>query len=745
MSAPTLEVDLTGLPMPDELPPEGSCVSIERPEDGLAVLRLVPPHRPKLAVLDLPLMRDLARALAEVGGDTSLRGLVISGREPLSFAGGADVEAIKDLTDEGLALRVAQLGQAVFEQLARLGKTRGGRLFTVAAVGGPVPGGACELSLSCDRILLADHPSTRIGLPEVLLGILPGWGGCQRLPRRIGVPNAIQAILTGTLFDARRAKSKGIVDRVVAPEHLLEVAADVALGRKSCKRRSRGLAGLFVDRNPLFTSFAAYIAKKEVRARTHGHYPAPLQAIDITTRAPWTPIKTGLAREAKALSELSISPVCKSLVRVFFAREEAKKLGRLADGSPARTIERAGVVGAGVMGAAIAGVMAERGIRTRLSDMAREPLDAALQEHRRQVERKRKRRRYQRHQAEGALDRLSTGIGLEGLGRAQLVIEAVAERMDVKHAVFGELAKLVPEDAILATNTSSLSVDAMAAAVPNPERFVGIHFFNPVRKMPLVEIVRGEHTSDEVVAAASKLALDMGKTPVVCKDVAGFLVNRLLGPYLDEAVRLFEEGADPLVVDQLALDFGMPMGPFELLDEVGLDIAGHAALSLEEAYGERMTASRTLQPLVEAGELGKKTEFGIHAWARGKQRGKLVREALNARLAALSRPSVQPGEDEVRDRLILAMVNEAARALEEGVVTSATELDLASIFGMGFAPFRGGLLRYADTRGVAVIRDRLAQLADSPAIAERTGGRAKFTPAAEIERLARSGESFHPG
>ena len=705
---------------------------------------LDPPHRPKLAVLDLPLMRDLAAALEEVASDSKLRGLVVTGRDPLSFAGGADVDSIGELTDVAVARRVAELGQSVFEALARLGTERGGRLMTVAAVGGPVPGGAYELSLACDRIVLANDPRSRIGLPEVRLGILPGWGGCQRLPRRVGLVRALEAILQGTLFDARRAKSRGLVDRLAWPVDLVRIADDVAMGRAKCERRGRGLAGWFVDRNPLAAAIIERQSRKAVLAQTRGHYPAPLRALSLVVRAPRTRLAEGLRREAAALAELAVSPTCKHLVGLFQLSEEAKKLALLPDGERAPAVRRGGVIGAGVMGGAIAGLMAEKGMRARLSDIAREPLDAALHEHRGAVEKKRRRRRLQRHEAEAALDRLEVTQALDGFQRADLVIEAVAERMDVKRKVLGALVDQLRPEALIATNTSSLSVDAMAEGLPGPERVVGIHFFNPVRKMPLVEIVRGAHTSDAVVATACRFATDLGKTPVVVKDVAGFLVNRILGPYLDEAVRLFEEGADPVEVDRLAVAFGMPMGPFELLDEVGLDIAAHAALSLEEAYGERMTASRVLATLVEAGELGKKTEFGIYAWSHPKKgRRRLERGALNSRLQAMARPEVPPSERDVLDRLMLSMVNEAARCLEEEVVASPGELDLASVFGMGFAPFRGGLVRYADERGAAEVVARLRELAAAPVIANRPGGPAKFAPAALLVALAEGGGRFH--
>jgi 3-hydroxyacyl-CoA dehydrogenase/enoyl-CoA hydratase/3-hydroxybutyryl-CoA epimerase len=362
-----------------------------------------------------------------------------------------------------------------------------------------------------------------------------------------------------------------------------------------------------------------------------------------------------------------------------------------------------------------------------------------VNEHRAHVEKQRSRRRLEKHEAMHAIDRLEASTAPAGFARCELVIEAVAERLEVKRAVFRELAAAVRDDAILATNTSSLSVTAIAEGVPRPERVVGMHFFNPVRRMPLVEIVRGEATSDDIVARTARLALDLGKTPVVVKDVAGFLVNRLLGPYLDEALRLFEAGADPTSVDRALVAFGMPMGPFELLDEVGLDIAAHAADSLEAAYGERMTKSGSLAPLVEAGELGKKTGRGIFLYETAKK-GRAKRVGRNPRLARSPQVSGATGgatggaegpasalfPQDLVDRCVLAMVAEAARCLDEGVVAGPRELDLATVFGMGFAPFRGGLWRYAESRGTDEVRARLAELASAPGVGGRPGGRARF-------------------
>ncbi|MDF1798237.1 MAG: 3-hydroxyacyl-CoA dehydrogenase NAD-binding domain-containing protein [Planctomycetota bacterium] len=733
---------LEGVPLPPNAPEPGATVRYEHPEPGLVRLTLDPPHR-SMPVFDVPLLCDLSAAVDRVAAEGSVRGLVICGREPLTFAAGADLDAIAELDTPETIARYIAFGQNLFQRIHRLSKGGGGKLMVVAAVGGPVPGGACELSLACDRIVLVDHKKSRIGLPEVKLGIVPGWGGCARLPRRIGVPAALDIILNGKLVVAQKALKIGMVDRLTHPEYLQRVAADIAMGRERCKRKGRGRNAWLVDRNPIAAALIQRTAAKGVHKATGGHYPAPRVALELVIDAPRESLEGALASERRVNSTLAQSPITKALIGIYHMSEAAKKLAVGPDGEKVASISRGAVIGAGVMGGAVASLMAERGIETRLRDLSRDALDETVRSHEAELAKQRSRRRLSSSEANAAIDRLEVTTKAVGFGRCELVVEAVAEVLEVKHAVFRELAELMPADAILATNTSSLSVTEIAAGVPNPERVVGMHFFNPVRRMPLVEIVRGRHTSDEVVARVARLALDLGKTPVVVEDVPGFLVNRLLAPYLDEAVCLLEEGATPERVDRAMKAFGMPMGPFELLDEVGLDIAGHAGASMERGYGERMTANAFLAPLVANGDLGKKTGNGIYRYER-KRGGRPRSIGLNPRLpAASSTRAIAMTVPEITDRLILAMVNEGARAMSEGVMRSPRELDLATIFGMGFAPFRGGLLSYADDRGAAAIVARLAELASSPGVAERPGGAARFEPAARLVDLAETGGTFH--
>jgi len=707
----------TGLPLPEDAPAIGTCVGFARPEPGLVELTLDPPHRER-TMLDVPLWRDLEVALEGVSPDAGDRGLVLRGRDPLHFAYGADIDGIEAVTDPEVVRRLVRAVHGVLGRLEKLGKN----VHTVAAVGGPVPGGACELSLACRTILLADDPTTRIGLPETKLGIVPGWGGCHRAPRRLGVPAALQAILTGRLYDARRALKLGLADRKTPPEYLERVARDLAMGRLPAPRPRRRVLRWLVDKNPAVSALIERKARRDARARTRGRYPAIDTAISLVVQAPRTGAKDAADKEADAIARLATGPVCKHLVALFRSSEAAKKLVQDEGGDRTDAPTRGVVVGAGVMGGAIASLMAEKGLATRLADLSPAALDEALVAHQREVDRKRRRRRLAPHEANAALDRLDGTPRLDGIGRAEVAVEAVAERLSVKRAVLTEVAETLPPDALLATNTSSLSVTAIAEGLPRPDRVVGLHFFNPVRQMPLVEVVPGELTSPRSVRRACALALQLGKTPVVVKDVAGFLVNRVLGPYLDEALRLVAGGVAPGRLEELLLGFGMPMGPLRLLDEVGLDIADHAARSLFEAYGERMRPSNALGTDLEAGRLGRKAGFGFYHWSDPKH----PHLANDLSTLQTSGDLEDLGDDDIVDRCVLAMANEAARCLGEGVARSAAELDLAMVFGTGFAPFRGGVLRHLETVGLQRVGERLGALAEMPDGAARGEAAARF-------------------
>ncbi|TVP75801.1 MAG: hypothetical protein EA352_07260 [Gemmatimonadales bacterium] len=463
---------------------------------------------------------------------------------------------------------------------------------------------------------------------------------------------------------------------------------------------------------------------------TGGHYPAPLRILDVLGQSLGLPVGKALEVEAEAAGELISSRVSRSLIHVYHIREAARKPPVKAKPLPVSFV---GVVGAGVMGGGIAQLVAYNGMDVRMRDLEESAVAGGLRHARSLFDRAVEKRRMERLEAERAMDRISGGTTPGGFGRADLVVEAVAERLEVKRSVLAEVEGEVPETCLLATNTSTLSVDDMAEALERPESFLGLHFFNPVHKMPLVEIVRGRKTSDEAVATAHALARKLGKVPVVVGDGPGFLVNRILGPYLNEAGHLLAEGASVEDIDRAATDFGMPMGPLRLVDEVGIDIATHAGVVLHQAFGDRMEPAEPLVALGRSGRTGRKGGLGFYRYEDGREAG--VDPGLDELLGE-SRRSVRrelPVED-IRARLILAMMNEAARVLEEGIAGSAADVDLAMIMGTGFPPFRGGLLRFADELHPRVVVERMREY-------EATEG-PRFVPAPLLVRLGREDGRF---
>ena len=706
---------------------------IETPEAGIAHLVMDHPAR-KVNVLDAESLADLDQALTELSGIGGLRGVVLRSGKTGSFIAGADITAIGALTDRDQVLALIHRAHAAFNRLAAL------PCPTVAAIDGICLGGGTELALACDSRIASEEPHTQIGLPEVLLGIFPGFGGSQRLPRLIGLAAALDLILTGRALDARRAEKSGLIARAVPAAWLIEraherietLAARPVGGRRDAYR-PRGFAAWFVDRTPFGQAIALGRARTMTRARTGGHYPAPLAAIEVLERTLRLPLEAGLEIEASQVADLVVGPVCKNLVRIFELSERAKK-DPVADPAlkpaPVRTLLLAG---AGVMGGGIAELASRFGIEVRVRDVKPEPLTRALVTARSLIAERGRRRRGgadAAREANAQMARIQPTLELNGAGRADVAMEAVVEDMEIKRRVFAELDVRLPAGAVLATNTSSLSVDAMAQGLSHPERLCGFHFFNPVHRMPLVEVVRGKLTSDQTIVTAVALARRLGKTPLVVVDAPGFVVNRILMPYLSEAMVLLEEGYTLTGIDEAMRRFGMPMGPFEVLDEVGLDVAHKVGGVLSRAFPDRMTASASLEKLIAAGRLGRKSGLGFYRHA-GKQRRP---DPAVRRLLKLNRERSGASRELVTERMVLAMINEAARCLEEKVVADAGAIDLAMIFGAGFPPFRGGVLRHADTLGLAKVESRL--------IAFRAEKGERFAPSALLSRLAAEGSTF---
>ncbi|MBI4605521.1 MAG: enoyl-CoA hydratase/isomerase family protein [Planctomycetes bacterium] len=715
-------------------------------DDGDGILRLVfdlPGE--KVNKLTAAALEDLDRVLERLGREAALKALIVWGGKETSgtFIAGADIGEIRAVTNASEATEKARRGQAVLGRLASL------PAVTVAAIHGNCLGGGTELALACDLRIASLSPKTRIGLPEVQLGILPGFGGTQRLPRLVGIQRALPVILQGRALRPDEALKIGLVDAIAYPDLLRAEARQLANralsgGGKRWRpgRRQRPLVTRLLEGSGWGRALIRAQARKAIAKLTGGHYPAPCKALDSSIDGFGRSLEAGLELEADLVGELVASPVSKCLIDLFLSSEEARKGKR---GAPEAAVPprlacrhrgRIGVLGAGVMGGGITALCAQKGFRVRMKDIVPEALQTGLRKVHEVLQGQVKRRRMTRREAANVMAAISVATDYSGLEGASVVIEAVVESMDVKKKVLRDVEDAAPLEALLASNTSALSISELQSALARPERVVGLHFFNPVDRMPLVEVVRGRLTSEENLVRAETLARDLGKVPVRVEDGPGFLVNRLLAPYLNEAVRLFEEGYSPVAVDGAARRFGMPMGPFELLDEVGLDVAAKVAHILHEALGDRARPPDLLARLQgEASLLGKKSGKGfyIHGGRRLPWRRGPVPNPAALRLGGTGgRGFLEDDPDRWVARLVYPMVNEAARALDEKVVERPSLVDLAMVMGTGFAPFRGGPLRYADGLGADAIASFLEGL-----------GEPRHRPCDLLLRLAREKGRFY--
>ncbi len=631
-------------------------------------------------VLSEQVLEDFDAMLVEIAQGHP-RGLVIHSAKPGGFIAGADVKAFARLDDPQAAERFILRVHEIFQRLESMA------FPTVAMIHGYCLGGGLELALACDYRVARDDPGTRIGFPEVRLGIFPGFGGTVRALRALGPLQALPLMLSGRTLDGRRARRLGLVDEAV-PERQLRNVARLLIEQRRPPRRA-ALAARLPGLLPLRPAVAAFMAR-QLRARVNpAHYPAPFALLDHWRR------HGGNAHalydsEAREVSRLIVSDTAQQLIRVFLLQERLKGLAD-KDAFAPRHVH---VVGGGVMGGDIAAWCALRGLTVTLQDRTPELLGRAMGRAAKLFAKRLK----NRYQVQAALDRLTPDHRGLGVPRADVVIEAIFEDAEAKRALYAELEPRLREDAVLATNTSSIPLAELRQDLARPERLIGLHFFNPVAKMPLLEIVRDEHTDPEMLARGLAFARHIDKLPLPVSSTPGFLVNRVLMPYLLEAVRLLDEGVPAPVIDHAALDFGMPMGPIELADTVGLDICLSVARELAPLHDEPLPGR--LEQQVEAGFLGKKSGQGFYRWQKGRAQKPQDTMPPKARL------------EELAERMILRLINESVACLREGVVEDADLLDAGVIFGTGFAPFRGGPLQYARQRGMERCEKRLHELED---------------------------------
>lgn len=641
--------------------------------DGIALVTFDRPGT-SVNVIDEAFMNELETALRAVRR-LGATGLVFLSAKPTVFLAGADLESLARSRVADLADLVAR-GQGLFSSIAELG------IPTVAAIQGACLGGGLELALACERRLASDQASTKLGLPETQLGILPAWGGSTRLPRLLGLPKALDLILSGKQLSAKSARKAGLVDEVVPPDGLRRRALEL-LAERPPQRKAHLLTN-----NPLSAALIRVLTKRQLLAKTRGNYPAPLAALEVASRAGTrkSPAGPSFEREREAFLSLAGTDVARNLFRLFFLQERAKHHRHdpsIPEGEIA-PIRRAAVVGSGVMGAGIAQAFASRGLPVILTDLDPARVATGMKSVVALFDEAVERRLFSAHEAGRKSDLVSPTHERVPLDRCDLVVEAAVEDLAVKKRIFADLCARTSPETVLATNTSALSVTELATAegVTHPERLLGLHFFNPVSRMKLVEIIVTDRTGPEAVERALALVRRLGKVPVVVKDSPGFLVNRILMPYLIEAGRLAESGVPVATIDGAMLDFGMPMGPLRLLDEIGLDVAAHVAETMVGSFGSRFALPDLLRRLLDEGRLGRKSGRGFYRHAGGKAVPELVAPA----------ESDPPDREAISAMLAELMTEEARRCLEEGLVDEAGTVDLAMILGTGYAPFRGGPL-----------------------------------------------------
>jgi 3-hydroxyacyl-CoA dehydrogenase/enoyl-CoA hydratase/3-hydroxybutyryl-CoA epimerase len=644
-------------------------------------------------IFDQATFEQLNALLDQVENDSSVRGLVIVSAKPKIFIAGADLTGFsKDPSGENLA-KIIDQGQRTFDRIANL------KFPTVAAIHGVALGGGLEIALACDYRIASLDSATKVGLPETSLGIIPAWGGCTRLPRLVGLPTALEVILSARQYPTRQAQKLGLIDDSTYRERLEGLATKMIVDGRGRKRETK----THFSNISLLPAIIADRVKKKTIEKTRGHYPAPLKALEVVVNGLKSTTAVSFENEKNAFIELTKGEVAQNLIRIFFLQERSKKL-TIGDLKPEVKPKRVLVVGAGLMGSGIAQWLSARGLNVVLKDVGPDPLAKGLQSIERVYRDAVKRKILSEVDARAGFDRILPIYEDVPLTNVDLAIEAAVEKLDLKKQIFSELEPKIPNTLLIASNTSGLSIDTISEGLTHPEKVVGVHFFNPVHRMQLVEVVRGSRTSETVLAMAIQFVKSIGKLPVLVKDSPGFLVNRILLPYLVEAIGIFSEGHSVEAIDRAILDFGMPMGPLRLNDEVGLDVSLHVGSDLAARVSHLPPLNNVLPRMIQKGWLGKKSGTGFYIYRDQS-------ETPNPGLKELQ-PSIEPtNANQLTDRLIFIMVNEAARVLEEKVVTDPADVDFGMIMGTGWPPFRGGPLKYADTVGISTVVSRLNHLA----------------------------------
>lgn len=683
-------------------------------------------------------LKELEQVLDEAAKNEKIKIMAISSGKDDVFIAGADLHSFEPIfKNPTQGAKIITEGHRVFNKLENL------PFPTVALIQGACLGGGMEMALACTYRVVSDHPKTQLGLPEVTLGIIPGWGGTQRMPRLVGLTDGLTMILSGKAIKADKAVKMKLADAIYASE-FFKAGTDGFIkqclskeGAKAIleKRKRNGIGTFLLEKNPIGRAIVFNKAEKDVLSRTKGHYPAPIVALKLIKETQGMPLKEGLAKEEKTFSDSLISSFANApnLIHLFFVNESLKKnAGAPVEGKPA-PVASAAVIGSGTMGSGIAWLFSNKDIPVRMKDIDWTALGKGFAAINGIYYKLVKDRKVKSSDASLKFHKVTGTTDYSGFKDVDLVVEAAVESLDLKHKILKELEAAVKPNAVIGTNTSSLKISDMASVMKHPERLVGMHFFNPANKMPLVEVVASDKTSPEAVATAVDVCRKLGKTPIVVRDCPGFLVNRVFMAGANEIMRMYEEGADFKRLERMMLDFGMPMSPFVLADEVGNDVGYKVGKTFEEAYGSRFAIPKIVTLMYEKKLFGKKNGKGFYVYDGDKK-------TINPEVAVLRNSTdvknVVLSDDEMRDRVFLQMINESARCLEENIIANPAYLDMALIMGIGFPPFRGGLLKYADTIGIDAIVERLKGLQ------KKYGDR--FAPCKRLLDMQRDHKRFFP-
>jgi 3-hydroxyacyl-CoA dehydrogenase/enoyl-CoA hydratase/3-hydroxybutyryl-CoA epimerase/3-hydroxyacyl-CoA dehydrogenase/enoyl-CoA hydratase/3-hydroxybutyryl-CoA epimerase/enoyl-CoA isomerase len=709
-----------------------AAFTLSFPEPDIALLTFDLPGK-GANILSTGVLQELAGHFDVLASRKDLAGLVIKSGKPGMFIAGADLRefAVSLHAPKNDVVALCRRGQQLFQRLSQV------PIVTVAAIDGICVGGGAELAVWCDRRVMSDNPKSEIGFPEVKLGLYPGWGGTVRAPRIVGMANAIEMITSGEPVESQSAYKMSLASDVVPAERLQAAAINLIRAEQASgafrRDRDRWAQPMAVNQTELV--FLGATASAVIQQETKGQYPAPAAALELMLETCQLPAEQALQREAEGMAELFGSPINAALINVFFLTDRNKRdTGLDKSGVAPRAVKSVGVIGSGIMGSGIAAATLRSEVAVAITDANADALAKGAKQVLEEAAYNRKTKGPELAKTLKLAPLLLASHREEEIAACDLVIEAIIEKEEAKKQLFARLEPLLKPEAILASNTSTIPITRLAEGLKRPERFCGIHFFNPVRRMKLVEVIRGAKTSDETVATAVAYAKRIGKMPIVINDGPGFLVNRLLFPYMNEALELLIEGASLKDIDRTATSFGMPMGPITLSDLVGLDTALYAGSVMQQAFPSRFVSSPLLSAMVKDGRLGQKSGRGFFSYQN--KRGKAEDDPAMEKLLAEHRRSQRKiSRDELTSRLFLPMLVEATRMLEEKIVRDVRDVDLGLIFGIGFPPFRGGLLFWADTLGAAKIVEMLKPL-------EPLGERFKPTPL--LLEMAAKDSKFYP-